>query len=77
MRTAAAVVLLMAGLAGALGFHFVRIAGSTSQRLCVVPKERLSFEATFVSASSEITFALAHPVIASRILAGKGWCSGR
>jgi hypothetical protein len=64
-------------LAAVLGFHWVTYPTPHGQTFCVLPKDHLTFDGTFVDMESSLGFALAHPILASRLLAGHGYCLNR
>ena len=56
------------------GFHWISIGTHHERRLCVMTKERLSFDETFLSADSETTLSLEHPFFWTRLARGDAAC---
>jgi hypothetical protein len=65
-----ALVLLMGLL---LGFHWIVITGDV-RKLCVLPKDHLSFDSTWVSSSDWVPLTLHHPILVKRLMASEGHC---
>jgi len=57
-----------------MGFHWMRIGTGHERRVCVMTKDRLSFEGTFLSADSEVLFAIEHPLLWTRVARGDAEC---
>lgn len=74
VRSVSGLVFIIVILALTLGFHWLWFGRPGGHRLCVVPKDQLGFKDTFLSAGGQIDLVFEHPILASRIAGGRGWC---
>ncbi len=76
-RGGSTLVTVILVLAATLGFHWVTYPTAHGRTFCVLPKDQLTFDGTFIDNESQIGFAVQHPILASRISSDHGWCINR